>query len=206
MNAPDDTPSSLGRVFDELRFGATRTLNLRVQQPTASQATVLAESWLRTQQVQGVAEVLMITGRGNRSVDGVSPVREAVVRLLPSLRRRNVISGFVEHTPGSFVVTLAPVKALFEAPRRRRERGPLVKALVPRSLEGLDGETQNQLRDVAVMSLEALGLRTPTNAQIEDEMLRQFAVLASSIEDNEDREAVLQQALERARGEFDGGG
>ena len=112
---------SIERAFDELRFGANRILNLRALQPTALQATALCERWLREQQVLGVDEALVITGRGNNSVDGYSPVREAVVRLLPSLRRRNVIAGYAEHTAGSFVVTFAPVRALFEVPRRRRE-------------------------------------------------------------------------------------
>ena len=118
----DRSPVSLHRAFDELRFGSSRTLNLRAMQPTAMQATDLAERWLRFQQVQGASEVLVITGRGNRSVDGVSPVREAVTKLLPSLRRRNVVSSFAEHTPGSFSVTLAPVRSLFDAPKRRREK------------------------------------------------------------------------------------
>jgi hypothetical protein len=32
----------IDRAFDELRFGAARTLNLRAMQPTAIQATTLA--------------------------------------------------------------------------------------------------------------------------------------------------------------------
>ena len=83
----------IDRAFDELRFGASRSLNLRAMQPTASQASTLADSWLRQQQVLGAEEALVITGRGNNSVDGYSPVREAIVKLLPSLRRRNVITG-----------------------------------------------------------------------------------------------------------------
>lgn len=193
--------TSLDRAFDELRFGGQRTLNLRALQPTALQATDLAERWLREQQVLGAEEALVITGRGNNSAEGYSPVREAIVRLLPSLRRRNVIAGYAEHTPGSFVVTFAPVKALFETPKRRREK----PAPVPRppSLQGLDEETVRQLRDLASMSLSVLGVNSPTKAQLEDEMLRQFAVLSAALPDGADREALLQQAMLRAVEEYE---
>jgi hypothetical protein len=201
----DDSPSApLHRAFDELRFGATRTLNLRAQQPTATQAVTQAEAWLRTLQVQGGSEALIITGRGNRSTEGYSPVREAILRLLPSLRRRNVIAGYEEHTAGSFVVTFAPIKALFEAPDRRRERSPRTPAAVPGALKALDPETQTQLRGIAMLSLAVLGLKSPTRSQLEDEMMRQFAVLSAALPDDGDREALLQQALMRAAEEYEG--
>lgn len=195
--------TSLDRAFDEIRFGGQRTLNLRALQPTALQATQLAERWLREQQVLGAEEALVITGRGNNSVDGYSPVRESIVKLLPSLRRRNVIAGYAEHTPGSFVVSFAPVKALFEAPKRRREK----PAAVPRppSLAGLDDETVRQLRDLAIMSLAVLGINSPTRVQLEDEMLRQFGVLSAALPEGADREALLQQAMLRAAEEYEAG-
>ncbi|MFN7799313.1 hypothetical protein, partial [Gemmatimonas sp.] len=172
-------------------------------QPTALQATQLAERWLREQQVLGTDEALIITGRGNNSIDGYSPVRESIVKLLPSLRRRNVIAGYAEHTPGSFVVTFAPVKALFEAPKRRREKP--APAPRPPTLSGLDEETVKQLRDLAVMSLAVLGINSPTRAQLEDEMLRQFGALSAALPDGADREALLQQALLRAAEEYEAG-
>lgn len=195
--------TSLDRAFDELRFGGQRTLNLRALQPTALQARQLAERWLREQQVLGADEALVITGRGNNSVDGYSPVRESIVSLLPSLRRRNVIAGYAEHTPGSFVVTFAPVKALFETPKRRREK----PAPVPRppSLDGLDEETVRQLRDLAIMALSVLGVNSPTRVQLEDEMLRQFGVLSAALPEGRDREALLQQAMLRAAEEYEAG-
>ncbi len=196
-----DTP--IGRAFDEIRFGASRTLNLRAQQPTATQAATQTEAWLRTLQVQGAVEALIITGRGLRSVDGYSPVREAIVKLLPSLRRRNVISGFEEHTPGSFVILFAPVRALFEAPLRRRERGPKIAKPLPQTLAALDEETQRQLRDLAALSLAVLGVKSPTRLQIEDEMARQFSVLTVALADDGDREALLQQAIMRAAEEYE---
>jgi hypothetical protein len=198
----DDAPA-VARAFDELRFGPTRTLNLRAQQPTAVQAATQTEAWLRMLQVQGGGEALVITGRGNRSLDGYSPVREAIVRLLPSLRRRNVISGFAEHTPGSFAVTFAPVTQLFEAPRRRRERSAPPAPPTPAALAALDAETQAQLRDLAVMSLSVLGIQSPTRTQLEDEMHRQFVALAAAIPAGGDQEALLQQAMLRAADEYD---
>lgn len=206
MSVDEPVPAPLQRAFDELRFGPSRTLNLRAQQPTAMQAARQTETWLRTLQVQGVTEALIITGRGNRSVEGFSPVREAIVKLLPSLRRRNVIEGFAEHTPGSFVIQCAPVRALFEAPRRRRERTPLLPPPLPGTLAALDHETQTLLRDLAVLTLAALGIQSPTSAQIEDEMSRQFAALTVALPADGDREALLQQALQRAAEEYEADG
>lgn len=192
---------SIARAFDELRFGPDRTLNLRASQPTALQATTRVELWLRELQVRGADEALIITGRGNSSIDGYSPVREAVAKLLPSLRRRNVIAGYAEHNPGSFVVTFAPVRALFETPKRRRE--PTAKPPRPVTLAGLDEETLRGLRDLAAMSLTLLGVQSPSRLQLEDEMLRHFTVLAGALPEGGDREALLQQAVLRAVEEYE---
>src|ERR687890_2298779 len=106
----------LQRAFDEARFGNDRTLNLRDRLPTAEQAAERTERWLRERQVLGGGEVLLIPGRGNGSEGGVSVVRDAVLRRLASLRRRNVVADVREHTAGSFVVALAPLAALVDAP------------------------------------------------------------------------------------------
>ena len=193
----------IDRAFDALRFGASRTLNLRELQPTALQARALAESWLRQQQVLGADEALVITGRGNNSVDGVSPVRETIAALFPSLRRRNVITGYVEHTPGSFVVRFAPVRALFEVPKRRRE--PVSVEPLPPTLQALDEETVYQLRELSTMSLAALGIRSPTVVQMADEMWRQFSTLSAALPMDGNHEALLQQALLRAIEEYEVG-
>lgn len=202
---------SLERAFDEIRFGDRRTLNLRAMQPTALQAEQLCERWLREQQVQGTDEALVITGRGNNSIGGYSPVREAIARLLPSLRRRNVISSYAEHSPGAFVVCFAPVRALFEVPRRRREKSsdaPQAEAqrgVRPlESLSALEEETIRQLSDLAAIALAALGVRSPTQAQLDDEMIRQFNALSGALSNGPDREALLQQALMRATEEYEG--
>ena len=196
----DDLP----RAFDEVRFGPERTLNLRPLQPTATQAVKQVEQWLRLMQVQGASEVLLITGRGNQSIDRYSPVREAVVRLLPSLRRRNVISKYLEHTPGSFVVEPASMAALFDVPKRRRERSAApVEAMAPGSLEALEPETLRQLRELAAMTLAGLGVHSPTAAVLRDEMLHQFSLLTAGIPSGPDQEAVLQQAIQLAAEEFE---
>src|SRR5690242_6933186 len=101
------------QAFDEARFGPQRTLNLRESLPTAEQAIKRTDSWLRQAQVARAGEVLIITGRGRGSEGGVSVVRESVNSQLHVLRRRGVVRAFQEHTPGSFVVTLAPISELW---------------------------------------------------------------------------------------------
>ena len=65
----------LRQAFDEVRFGADRTLNLRESLPSAAEATTRAEAWLRQQQVQQSGEVLVITGRGARNASSHGSVR-----------------------------------------------------------------------------------------------------------------------------------
>ena len=184
----------LQQAFDEVRFGASRTLNLRESLPTKSDAVARAESWLRQQQVHQPGEVLIITGRGNGSHDGVSVVREAVVQLLHLLKRRGVVSSHEEHTAGSFVVQLAPVRELWDSPKRRRDSKPQPILQVPPSLESLDAETRSMLRDLAERSLDALGVRD-RDPFVQGEMLKQFGALAASIPDGPNREARLRQAI-----------
>ena len=110
----------LWQAFDAARFGADRTLNLRATLPTADEAARRAEIWLRQKQVERAPEVLVVTGRGNNSEAGFSVVREAVIRTLHDLRRRNVVKEWEEHTAGSFVVRPASMTSLVEAPRREK--------------------------------------------------------------------------------------
>jgi DNA-nicking Smr family endonuclease len=159
-------------------------------------AVARAEPWLRQRQVEGADEVLVITGRGNQSAAGFSVVRQAVIRLLHSLKRRGVVAGHSEHTPGSFVVTLAPVSALWEAPKRRRESSAAPPATPP-SLEDLDEESRHMLRDLAERALEGLGIKD-TATFLRGEMLRQFSAVASTIGDVPAREAKLRAALRAA--------
>jgi hypothetical protein len=198
MRRPDRRVGLKGlrQAFDEARFGPRRTLNLREWLPTPDVAIARAEPWLRQRQVEGAEEVLVITGRGNQSAAGFSVVRQAVIRLLHSLKRRGVVAGHAEHTPGSFVVTLAPVSALWESPKRRRESS-VAAAATPPSLEDLDEETRRMLRDLAERALDGLGIKD-TETFLRGEMLRQFSAVASTIGDVPAREAKLRAALRAA--------
>jgi len=189
--------SDLRQAFDQARFGTLRTLNLRETLPTAATAVTRTEAWLRQHQVDRTDEVLIITGRGNQSIGGISAVREAVIRLLHVLKRRGVVTGHQEHTPGSFIVTLAPVAALWESPKRNRGRGVAPPPPTPPSLDDLDDESRKLLRDLAERSLEGLGVKD-TATFLNGEMLKQFGAIAASIGDQPGREARLRAALRAA--------
>src|SRR5215207_7033893 len=161
----------LQQAFDEVRFGAARTLNLRESLPTGAEAARRVEAWLRHHQVQQSAELLVITGRGNNSESGISVVREATLRVFHELRRKGVVDTFSEHTPGSFVVTLAPVQAMLDAASRKHHSEALPAPPTPPTLTALDEATRHQLRVLAERSLDALGVRE-RGPFVEDEMLR----------------------------------
>jgi hypothetical protein len=190
---------ALHRALDEARFGRERTLNLRASLPRPKEAEVRCEAWLRERQVAKSDELLVITGRGINSWDGQSVVREAIMRLLASLRRRGVVDAWHEHTPGSFVVTVAPIRSLREAPRRSGERRRITTD--PIALRGLSPSTRARLRELAELALEQLGIRD-TDAFIEDEMLSQFTVLARGVPEGPDRERRLLTAIERTIDEY----
>jgi hypothetical protein len=194
------------RALDEARFGAARTLDLRATFPTVLDAVYRAEAWLRERQMAKAGDVLVITGRGKGSPGGIGVVREAVVRLLATLRRKGVVAATVEHTAGSFVVTLAPVRALFEtvARSRTRARVPRPRPADPAELAALEPATRAQLRWLAERSLDVLGAPR-TEPFVRNEMLRQFAVLASTVPASEpDRESRLRTLIAAASDAFDG--
>ena len=192
----------LQQAFDEVRFGAARTLNLRTSLPTGSEAARRVEAWLRQQQVMKVADVLVITGRGNNSDGGIPVVREAAIRVFHELRRKSVITGFTEHTPGSFVVELASMADMLGAASRRREHAPLPPVAAPPSLEALTTETRDLLRVLAERSLDALGMKERTPF-LEGEMLRLFGRLAATVSGDGDREQGLRAAIQAAMSEYD---
>lgn len=199
--------SGLRQAFDEARFGNGRTLNLRESLPTPAEAVARTEAWLRHQQVQlssveGPPEVLVITGRGNNSDTGVSVVRSAVEGLIHRLKQRGVVATHREHTPGSFVVTLAPVQALWNEPTRTRVAEP-PPPNDPPSLDALDSETRRLLRLLAERSLEQLGVRGDRDRFINDEMIRQFGSIAASLASGQQREDLLRSAIRRALEQYD---
>lgn len=192
---------SLHHAFDEMRFGPDRTLNLRTHHPSRDQAVRRAENWLRERQMSRATEALVITGRGNNSPDGVSVVREAIVQLLATLRRRGVIDGMVEHTPGSFVVTFAKLGAVRDAPQRSRNpHEPPPRD--PASLAALEPETRAILRMLAKRAIEELGAE-PKPSFVEQEMLAQFAAAAPGVPEGADREQRLRDVLRAALHEYD---
>jgi len=156
-------------------------------------------------QVMKPGEVLVITGRGNQSVGGIGVIRETIMALLPSLRRRGVVQGWREHTPGSIVVTLAPVTTLLGAPRRNKEQVPEDSrqgSRVPESLAALEPETVLLLRHLAIRTIESLGVIDATPF-VEEEMLRTFGTLSKTIPVSTDREGTLQRALRSAIDEME---
>jgi len=190
----------LWHAFDEATFGHDRTLNLRESLPSAADARARAESWLRMRQVMKSEEVLVVTGRGNQSPNGIAVVREAVLALMPSLRRRGIVKSWREHTPGSIVVTLAPVADLLSAPKRNRERDSDQKDQspgVPVSLAALEPETLALLRRLAVETIESLGVRH-TEGFVEQEMQAIFAKLSVTLAVSGDREGTLRRAISSA--------
>lgn len=194
MSRPRKSDVGVRRALDAVRFGESNILNLRESLPTAADAARRAEAWLRQKQVEGVAEVLIVTGRGASSEGGVSPVREAVARLITSLRRRNVIDRYEEHTAGSFNIRLASIRAMVDAPKRRREPAA---ADTPPALVMLSDTNRRMLRDLAERSLEALGIKE-TSEFLDAEMTRQLKALTTAIGQVPDRDAKLRVALRAA--------
>jgi hypothetical protein len=187
----------IARVFDELRFGAARTLNLRDGLPTVAQAETRVESWLRLQQAEGGGEVLIITGRGLGSLDGVGRVREAVHRRCTQLKRLNVVTQVSEYGPGAFVVTVATLRALVEPPRLRTGRKTPTPVADPGELAALPESLRAVLRELAILSVHRLGVREPSEAMIADEMRTQFGALSPSAVSAPDPAAALHRAAER---------
>ena len=193
--------SGLQQAFDEVRFGASRTLNLRASLPSGAEAARRLDAWLRQQQALGSAEVLVITGRGNNSDGGVAVVRDASMRVLRTLQRARVVEAFAEHTPGSFVVSLLPLQS---ATRRAAPQGDTVPPppADPPTLSALDDTTRHRLRVLAERSLDALGVRDRTRF-VEAEMVRLFGDLAARAGSGPDREARLRAAIEVAMSALD---
>lgn len=189
---------ALWNALDEAAFGAERILNLRELLPTAAEARAKTDVWLRSRQVMKPQEVLIITGRGNQSAGGVGIIRQEVLGMLPSLRRRGVVESWKEHTPGSIVVKLAPMSALLLASKRRRDGSDVMpKEQDPKSLSALSSNTLRLLRQLAVQNLEALGV-TDSKPFVEQEMIRTFSALAASVPTGEGMEDRLCAAIRRA--------
>jgi hypothetical protein len=194
---------ALHRAFDEAKFGPARTLDLRASLPSAAEAVRRAEPWLRERQMARAGDVLVVTGRGKGSPGGIPVVRAAIQKLFGALKRKGVIAAVAEHTAGSFVVTLAPVRALFETVPRSRNTDARVRASDPKELRALEAKTLAQLRALAERSLDVLGAPR-TAGLVHDEMVRQFSILSAAVaQDETDREGRLQFLIDAARDAFD---
>ncbi|MBC7789013.1 MAG: hypothetical protein H7Z74_03620 [Anaerolineae bacterium] len=188
--------ADLSRALDEVRFGPARTLNLRAGLPTTNDARARANAWLRQQQASNAGEVLVITGRGKGSVDGIAAVRAEIIKLLGSLQRKGVVDGVQEHTAGSFVVKMASFRASHAASLRRIAKLPPPPADAA-SLLGLDQETRLLLRQLAARSLSDLGVRDP-DPFMDAEMLNQFAMAAARAGEGTGRETRLHDQIASA--------
>lgn len=185
----------LSRALDAVAFGPAKTLDLHAFR-SVDDALRHTEQWLRERQMARAGSVLVITGRGARSTDGVAVMRPAIAKLFTRLRRLGVVARAQDHTEGSFTVTLAPVTALFEAPvrARSREAPPRVDEA---AFAGLSASTRTALRLLAERTLETLGVRVTTGL-VEDEMRRQLSLLAPGLPTGEDPDRALQRIAREA--------
>ena len=172
--------------------------------PTAAEAVRRAEPWLRERQMARAGDVLVITGRGREVRGGIAVVREAIRRLFGTLKRKGVIwrrrgahRGFVRGDAGAGARAVRDRAALAlqrRARRRRAIRGNCGRSTRPPALA---------LRSLAERSLEVLGAPR-TERLVHDEMVRQFAILASAVAPDEtDREGRLRFLIDAARNAFD---
>src|SRR5512138_1556140 len=196
--------TALWHALDEASFGSERTLNLRESLPSAAEARQRAETWLKARQVTKAEDVLIITGRGNNSVGGIGVIRQTILALMPSLKRKGIVESWKEHSPGSLVVTLAPVSSLFAAGRRRRDSTSEKKETTHGSLTGLSDATLSDLRQLAIDNLDAIGVdhREPF---LRAEMSRIFSKVMSSIPANQRSEELLRASIRNALNEASDG-
>lgn len=190
-------PASVERVG----FGPLRTLNVRASRLTRQDAAARVEAWLRSKQVELTGDVLVITGRGVGSLDGIPVVKEATKLVLNRLRRLGVISSYGEDTPGSFIVTLAPLRALLEAPTRRKTPAPAPPKKLP-GIEGLKPETRERLRYLASKAIDSLGVKSASDALVHSEMMRQFTMIARTAPSGADADKWIDSAISKALREY----
>jgi hypothetical protein len=113
-----------------------------------------------------------------------------------------VVAEWGEHSPGSFVVKLASIGTLLDAPRRKRDRAVPSEPQPPRPLSGLEPATVELLRQLSVRSLESLGVKDPRNF-VEAEMLAKFNLLAAGVAPGVESEERLRRAIAAALEQLD---
>jgi CheY-like chemotaxis protein len=127
--------------------------------------------------------------------------KEATQKVLNRLRRLGVIDSYGEDTPGSFIVSLAPLRTLLEAPARRRTPAPAPTRRLP-PIEGLRPATRDRLRYLASRALDALGVKEPGDALLEGEMARQFSMIIRTAPAGIDGDKWLDGAITKALREY----
>jgi len=195
------TPVGTAAALERVRFGPLRTLNVRASKLTRQDSAARVEAWLRSKQVELTGEVLVITGRGAGSLDGIPVLKEATQKVLNRLRRLGVIESYGEDTPGSYIVSLAPLRSLLEAPARRRNPAPAPTRRLP-AIEGLRPATRDRLRYLASRAIDALGVKEPSESQLDSEMARQFSMIARTAPAGIDGDKWLDGAITKALREY----
>ncbi len=198
-------PNALYRAFDEAQFGDARTLNVRDGLPTGAEAAARTDAWLRLKQVEGVHEVLVITGRGTHSISALPVIKTHVAKRIAALRRAGVVASVTEHTPGSFVVRLSPMSSMLAASERSSSRSDQEHKAqkLPPSIASLTPETQRLIRDLAERTLVSLGVRNTSSAIINEEMERQTALLTRSMPRDADRGNWIRRAALRVLNDWE---
>jgi hypothetical protein len=171
---------------------------------SGAEAERRVDGWVRAKQVEMTGDVLIITGRGAGSVNGIAVVRDATLRRLRSLKRGGVITAIAEDTPGSFIVTLASIRTMLEAPNRRR-RGAQHSRAPETAITGLSSATHARLRELAIRTLESLGMRATSESVVGDEMVRQFSRLVAAAPAGMPPDKWLASAVERVIREYEDG-
>jgi hypothetical protein len=91
---------------------------------------------------------------------------------------------------------------MLDAPRRKKDRAVSSEVPSPRSLDALDPATVELLRQLAVRSLESLGVKDPRNF-VESEMLAKFNLLAAGVAPGTEGEERLRRAIASALDQLD---
>jgi len=198
---PEEMKSRPSSSLERLRFGPLRTLNVRASKLSGQESAARVESWLRSKQVELTGEVLVITGRGAGSLEGIPVVKDATRLVLNRLRRLGVIESYGEDTPGSFIVSLAPLRSLLEAPARRRTRETPPARKLP-GIQGLKPETGERLRSLATRAIDALGVKDASDSVIAGEMVRQFSMIARTAPTGVDADKWVDGAITKALREY----